>query len=156
MFKTVAILIFSALLAFGSGSVFAFQKTVRPANTTGLDSVNSGSGFGSAFYTVDTSKPVQAAFVLSGVDAGTLTISLVGYAGFSGDTWAGAGSYVTLISRGSITSSGRYMLQLSPGANANSSTTYGLLNKVALVVSSDNADSCAVDAYLIYHTPDGE
>lgn len=150
-FITITLALLAVLAVDGA---FAFQKCVRLSDSPNTgDSTNSGNAFNSAFYQVDCSKPVQCAVVLGDVNAGNITFSLLGKAVLSGDTWPAGSSYVTLISR-TVTSSGRYMLQLSPTQNANSSSTYGLLNSIQLNVASDNADSCKVDAYLIYQTPE--
>lgn len=154
MFRFLATLIFALLCLIQVDGAFAFQKAVRLADTPNTgDSTNSGNAYQTEFYLVDCASPVQACVVLTGIGAGTVTFSLVGKVRISGDTWPAGSGTVTLVSR-SVTQDGRYMLQVSPGQHDNASNTDGLLNDVALSVTSDNADSLKVNSYMIYQFPE--
>ena len=129
-------------------------RIVRLATST-ADSVqiDADTTWWSSARKVDTSKPVQLV-VLLGTVTGNITIGLAGYcvSESGSDSWPlGAESLVTVLQRASITSGGRYMLQVTPSVAINSTTLGGLLRILRPFVATDSATDTNFDAWLVYY-----
>ena len=148
-----------ALLVALAAQVEAAQTCVRIARDDSVQTDVDTTWY-SKIYNVDTSKPVQAVILIDTYTAGNLTIALQGLVrtGNGADsTWGGASteSIISLVSRASIASGGRYFLQATPAAAVGASgTTGGVLPFMRVSVATDNAAVAKFDAYLIYHIPD--
>ncbi len=152
--RLVFVLLITLLISLAA---FAGGPHVARLATSAADSVqiDVDTTWWGAERRVDTSKPVQLV-VLLGTVTGNITIGIAGYCVSTGtsDSWPlGAETLVICLQRASITSSGRYYLQLSPAVAINSSTLGGILPIIRPFVATDDATDTNFDAWLVYYTP---
>lgn len=110
--------------------------------------VNDSTPFASDWEKPSLSSPVVAVFLL-GSTSGNITISIVGKSTPPDDTWP-LPSFVSLTSR-TLSSGGRYYLQISPSTHVNSSTGGGMMSNVRIEVTAASGATTTIEgAYLEY------